>query len=68
MTHATDGKQAPWTAIRTGAIAGWSAGAVLAVATHTPLMTSVGAGVLAGLVTGAAYALLSRVLAVRATR
>lgn len=68
MTHRTDAKRAPWTAIRTGAIAGWSAGAVVAVLTHAPLMTSVGAGVLAGLVTGAAYALLSRVRALRVTR
>lgn len=54
--------------IRTGAIAGWSMGAVLAAVTHVPLLPSIGAGVVAGMAAGAAYPLLARVFAVRASR
>jgi hypothetical protein len=57
-----------WTAIRTGAIAGWSAGAVLAFVTHAPMPPSIGAGVLAGIVAGTTYPVLARVLAPRSSR
>jgi hypothetical protein len=57
-----------WSVIRTGAIAGWSAGAVLAFVTHAPMQPSMGAGVVAGIVAGATYPLLARLLAFRPSR